>query len=62
MATFALEYLRSIAVTIAVTLFFVQLNSDPVTGILALDLSDKLDDTLLPLPLKWDERNPLIHY
>jgi hypothetical protein len=45
MTSFALENLVSVAVTITVTLFIVQLDSDPVTSILTLDLSDKLDGT-----------------
>ena len=55
----ALEYLSAIDVSIAVSLRLVELNSDPVTRVLAFNLANIFDRASLTLVLERDELDAL---
>jgi hypothetical protein len=54
-ARLALEDLHSVAVSITVTFFFVQFDSDPVSSVLAFNFSNEFDGSDLSLSSEGDE-------
>lgn len=55
----ALKYLSPVDVSIAVSLWLVELNSNPVARVLAFNLANILDRSNLALVLERDELDPL---
>ena len=54
MASFALENLVIVAIAIAFSFLLIEFDSDPISGVLAFDFTDELDDTLLAFPFERD--------